>query len=78
MARWSIVQASAYVPMPQWHLSCHRETARAGQATPCHRVWRRERLCGTLSLDKAETQQPGASVLSATLASDAPAPVGSS
>lgn len=31
-------------------------------------VWRRERLCGTLSLDKTETQKPGASVLSAALA----------
>lgn len=45
MARWSIVQASEYVPMPQWYLSCHREAARARQATPCHRgVEKREAL----------------------------------
>lgn len=36
-AGWSIGQASEYAPMSQWYLSCHRETTRARQATPCHR-----------------------------------------
>lgn len=55
MARWSIVQASEYAPCPSGTCPATGKLHVLGRPLLATGVWRRERLCGTLSFEKTET-----------------------